>query len=254
MKSFISLKNISKKYSQKNEETIALENISLDISEGQFVSIVGPSGCGKSTLINILAGFLPFESGEVIINNVKVNSPSNDRAVVFQEDAVFPWYNVFDNIAYGLKIRGKSKIEIDTIASNYINLVGLSSFKSFYPKQLSGGMKKRVDLARAYANNPSILLMDEPFGALDVMTRQNMQLKLLELLELEKKTVIFVTHDISEAIVLSDKVVIMDSLPGSIKEIVDVKFIRPRTLQLKKQKDFLDLHEYIEKKVIHNLP
>ena len=234
-----------------NNKSLVLNDFSLDINRNDFISIVGLSGCGKSTLLHLLAGFITPTKGNIFVKNIKVNEPSSERVMIFQEDAVFPWYSVIDNIKYPLvNKRGKDNIDdIDDIASHYINLVGLGGFKDFYPKQLSGGMKKRVDLARAYAANPEILLMDEPFGALDTHTRQKMQKLLLDLWEHEHKTILFVTHDISEAVFLSNRVVLM-SINGGLYNICDVNFERPRNMEIKKSQDFINVVSLIENDIL----
>jgi NitT/TauT family transport system ATP-binding protein len=231
---------------------VALNNLNLEIQKNEFVSIVGHSGCGKTTLLNLIAGFLKPTSGSLQFDGENISGPKSDRVVVFQEDAVFPWYSVKKNIAYSLHIRGIKRNSIREIVTKYISAVGLNGFDNYYPKDLSGGMKKRVDLARAYAANPKVLLMDEPFGSLDTYTRQQMQIQLLNLWELEKKTVIFVTHDINEAIFLSDRVVVLSKSPGTILKTFPIPFTRPRIPSLKKSQDFISLESEIED-LLHSL-
>lgn len=243
----IIIQNLEKSFFQNKKKFLVLKIDNLIIKKHEFISIVGSSGCGKTTLLNILGGFLPFEKGSVDIFGKTNIKPSSDRAFVFQEDAVFPWLSVQDNIGYGLKIKGTSKEIRKKDVDYYIELVGLSGTELLYPKELSGGMKKRVDLARAYANNPSILLMDEPFGSLDFFTRRDMQIKLLELLQLEKKTVIFITHDISEAILLSDRIFVMSNQPGTIQKTFTIPFNSNRNHDIEHCDDFLTIKNDIEK-------
>jgi NitT/TauT family transport system ATP-binding protein len=222
-----------------------LEDINLHIKEGEFVSILGPSGCGKSTLLNIVAGFEPADSGSVVCDGKPVNKPSPERAVVFQSPVLFPWLNVQDNISYGLKRRGDNKTDIDEISYRYLQAVGLENFENYYPFHLSGGMQQRVALARALALNPRVLLMDEPFAALDAQTRLSMQRLLLNLWGEQKPTVVFVTHDIEEALFMSDRVFIMSKRPGRIVEEIKVPFERPRMMTLISSKDFVMLKHRI---------
>ena len=224
----VSIRNVVKKYDTRNGEMIALNGANLDIMENEFICVIGPSGCGKSTLLNIIAGLLEPTSGEVIVDGHKVEGTGVDRGVVFQQYALFPWLTVKKNVQFGLKLQGKSQKEMDDIAEKYIKMVGLEKFIDSYPKELSGGMKQRVAIARAYAVNPSVLLMDEPFGALDAQTRTQLQTELLKTWQEENKTCFFVTHDIEEAIVLASRVVIMSARPGRIKEIIDIDIPHPR--------------------------
>jgi len=242
----ILINNISVSFQSKKSKFIALNNFNLEIEKNEFVSLVGHSGCGKTTLLNLIAGFLKPTSGTIQFEGKDILCPASDRVVVFQEDAVFPWLTVKKNIAYGLDAIGVNGLERENTVNKYLELVGLKSFADYYPKDLSGGMKKRVDLARAYAVNPKVLLMDEPFGALDAYTRQNMQSNLLNLWDKEKKTVVFVTHDISEAIFMSDKLVLMSPSPGTVHRIFKVPFERPRNQQIKKSLEFLSLQSEIE--------
>ena len=211
----------------------------------QRLGIIGPNGCGKSTLLNIIAGLLEPTSGEVIVDGHKVEGTGVDRGVVFQQYALFPWLTVKKNVQFGLKLQGKSQAEMDAIAEKYIKMVGLEKFIDSYPKELSGGMKQRVAIARAYAVNPSVLLMDEPFGALDAQTRTQLQTELLKTWQEENKTCFFVTHDIEEAIVLASRVVIMSARPGRIKEIIDIDIPHPRDQATKMSPRFVELKNYI---------
>ena len=232
----VSIRNVVKKYDTRNGEMIALNGANLDIMENEFICVIGPSGCGKSTLLNIIAGLLEPTSGEVIVDGHKVEGTGVDRGVVFQQYALFPWLTVKKNVQFGLKLQGKSQ---------YIKMVGLEKFIDSYPKELSGGMKQRVAIARAYAVNPSVLLMDEPFGALDAQTRTQLQTELLKTWQEENKTCFFVTHDIEEAIVLASRVVIMSARPGRIKEIIDIDIPHPRDQATKMSPRFVELKNYI---------
>jgi len=213
---------------EQNVITRALDGVSLSIAAGELVSIVGPSGCGKTTLLNLLAGFEQPTRGELRVDGQLITAPGWERAVVFQEYALFPWYTVSQNIRYGLKRKRYPEAEQNRLIEHYIGLVGLRGFESRYPRELSGGMRQRVSIARALAVNPSILLMDEPFASLDIQTREYMQDELLKIWEREPKTVIFVTHSIDEAIKLSDRIAIMAPRPGRVEEIKKVPFDRPR--------------------------
>ncbi len=208
--------------------TPALSAFQLGVEEGEFVAILGPSGCGKSTLLNIVAGFLRPTAGRVLLDGREVTGPGADRGVVFQEHALFPWMRVIDNIAFGLRLRGVPRAERLAAAGRFVELVGLVGFERHWPRQLSGGMKQRVALARALANDPKVLLMDEPFGALDAQTRRTMQDELVKIWAAAKKTCLFVTHSIEEALLLADRVVTMTARPGRIKAIHGVGLPRPR--------------------------
>ena len=237
---------VTKSFKKKDGSITALSEINLEIEKNEFVGVVGPSGCGKSTLLNIVAGFLSCDSGYISVEDKIVSSPGSDRAVVFQEDAVFPWMTVSQNILYGPRINRILETQRKSILEKYLKMVDLEDAKDLYPKQLSGGMKKRVDLARAYANSPKILLMDEPFGSLDVFNRKLMRNKLLELLKKEEKTVLFVTHDIEEAICLSDRIVVLTSSPGKIQRIFNNPFPRPRDAKIIREDLFFSLKDEIE--------
>lgn len=227
----VSVESVSKvHYSSQGEPVLALIDVTFCVENNEFFSIVGPSGCGKTTLLNLLAGFEEPTRGELRIGSELVTAPGWERAVVFQEYALFPWYNVYDNVCYGLKRKRVPEAERRAIAEHYIALVGLRGFENRYPRELSGGMRQRVSIARALAVNPSVLLMDEPFAALDIQTREYMQDELLKIWQREPKTVIFITHSIDEAIKLSDRIAIMAPRPGRIVEIKSVESSRPRNL------------------------
>ena len=241
----VKIDNVRKVYQSRNGEMIALNGVNLDIMENEFICVVGPSGCGKSTLLNIIAGLLEPTSGQVICDGKVVQGTGPERGVVFQQYALFPWMTVKKNVMFGLELKGIKGQEAEDIAMKYIKMVQLEDFVNHYPKELSGGMKQRVAIARAYAVNPSILLMDEPFGALDAQTRTQLQQELLETWEKEQKTCFFITHDVDEAIILAQKVIIMSARPGRIKEIVDINIPYPRTQETKMTPEFLDLKNHI---------
>ena len=207
---------------------VALSEISLSIEDGAFVSILGPSGCGKSTLLYIVGGFVNPTEGVAKVKGRAITGPGPDRGPVFQEFALFPWKDVLGNVMYGPRQQGVKRAEAEAQSRRLIEMVGLKGFESFYPKELSGGMRQRVAIARTLAYHPAVLLMDEPFGALDAHTRTRLQNDLLNIWERDRKTVLFVTHSVEEAVFLSDKVVVMTRAPGRIKEIVDIKLPRPR--------------------------
>ena len=208
----------------RGKPVLALEDVSLSVSNREFIALLGPSGCGKSTLLYLIGGFLPVETGSITIDGRPIAGPGPDRGIVFQHFALFPWKTVRGNILYGLERQGMPKAERERRAMDYIDLVGLSGFEDSYPSQLSGGMKQRTALARTLAIDPNILLMDEPFGALDAQTRSLMQEELLRIWQRTPKTVIFVTHDVQEAVYLADRVAVMSARPGRIKSIVDTRF------------------------------
>ena len=208
----------------RGRPVLALDDISLQVQSREFLALLGPSGCGKSTLLYLIGGFLPIEKGTIAVNGEPVKAPGPDRGIVFQHFALFPWKTVRDNILYGLERQDMPRAERQERAQHFIDLVGLSGFEDSYPSQLSGGMKQRTALARTLAFDPSILLMDEPFGALDAQTRHLMQAELLRIWQGSPKTVIFVTHDVQEAVYLADRVAVMTARPGRIKTVVDTKF------------------------------
>lgn len=241
----VKIDNVVKTYNGRSGEMVALNGVSLDIMENEFVCVVGPSGCGKSTLLNIIAGLHEPTSGNVYVDGKEVHGPGPERGVVFQQYALFPWLTVEKNIEFGLKLKGMKDAEAAAEAKKYIEMVDLTQFAKAYPKELSGGMKQRVAIARAYAVNPEVLLMDEPFGALDAQTRTQLQTELLNTWEKEKKTCFFITHDVEEAIILAQRVVIMSARPGRIKEIVDIDIPYPRTQETKMTPEFLALKNHI---------
>ena len=231
--SAVSVRDLWMSFPGKNsgEQIHVLESVNLQVQEGEFVCIVGPSGCGKSTLLNIVGGFLQQSSGEAIVEGSPVNGPDPRRIFVFQENGVFPWLTVQENIGFGLG--EKSKEERKQIVAHYIDMVGLSGFEQAYPRELSGGMRQRVEISRALASNPEIIYMDEPFGALDFITRLKMRSDLIRIWRSEKKTILFVTHDIEEAVQLADRVLVMSKRPATIQKIVNIDLPRPRDLDSK---------------------
>lgn len=225
----IKVRDVEKVFlTSKGESKIALTQVNLEVKTGEFLCLLGPSGCGKSTLLNLIAGFDKPTAGEITIDGEPVKNPDPRYITIFQDYGLFPWRTVLENVEYGLELKGIPAAERKAIASRYIELVGLSKFAGSYPRELSGGMKQRVAIARALAVEPEILFMDEPFGALDAITRMKMQEEIVRIWQEKRCTVIFVTHDIDEAIYLADRIVIMSSSPGRIKSIVTVPLGRPR--------------------------
>lgn len=214
-------------FQQDAPDVVALSGIDLTIKAGEFVSLIGPSGCGKSTLLRLIAGLNGPDRGNLYIDNEKIDKPSSERGLVFQNPMLFPWLNVHDNVAFGLRARKLYKQNREEV-DKFIDLVGLAAFHKSYPHQLSGGMAQRVSLARALVNRPKVMLLDEPLGALDAFTRMNMQDELIRLWQERKTTMIMVTHDVDEAIYLSDRVIVMTPRPGKIEKCIDVKLSRPR--------------------------
>src|ERR1700761_1259382 len=208
----------------RGRPVLALSDVSLDVRPREFVALLGPSGCGKSTLLYLVGGFLPTEGGRITVEGKPVTAPGPDRGIVFQHFALFPWKTVKANVLYGIERQGLPRAEREKRAQDFINLVGLRGFEESYPSQLSGGMKQRTAIARTLAFDPNILLMDEPFGALDAQTRSLMQTELLSIWHRTPKTVIFVTHDVQEAVYLADRVAVMSARPGQIKKIVEANF------------------------------
>jgi NitT/TauT family transport system ATP-binding protein len=242
MVAYIEAKDVNLTFTPPNRMPVtALQNFNVTVNEGEFVSIVGPSGCGKSTFLNVLLGLIPPNSGEMAVNGKRVTGPGQDRAMVFQEFGLLPWRSVMGNIELGLELRGVSANERRPVCQKFIDMVGLTGFESHYPHELSGGMKQRVGIARALATDPEVLLMDEPFAALDAQTRDIMQAELLRIWAAARKTVLFVTHQIEEAVYLSDRIIIMTKRPGRAKKIVDVPLSRPRDYEMRVTQEFNDL-------------
>lgn len=234
----LEIRDVGKIYNTKAGETTALEKTSFTVADGEFVTILGPSGCGKSTILRIVAGLEESNSGQVLLDGKEINGPGPDRGMVFQSYTLFPWLNVKDNITFGLKLQGVSQKERDDLARHYLQLIGLEGFEKHFPIQLSGGMKQRVAIARALANDPKILLMDEPFGALDAQTRTIMQEVLLKAWEDTKKTILFITHDVDESIFLADSVYVMTARPGRLKKKIPITLARPREYSMKSTPEF----------------
>jgi NitT/TauT family transport system ATP-binding protein len=225
----LTIRNLSKTYfdAYAGSHVNAVQDVSLEVPEGEFVSLVGPSGCGKSTILNMIAGFIPSSSGEILLDGRTVKGPGPDRGVVFQSFALFPWKSVLDNVAFGLKMRGMRKEERDRKAREYLELVGLSHAADRYPNELSGGMQQRVGVARALANDPDVLLMDEPFASVDAQTRMTLQEELTRIWQERRPTIIFITHDVSEAVFLANRVVVLSN--GRLLDQLDIPLPRPRT-------------------------
>ena len=237
--------NVKKVFDGRGGEMVALNGVSMDILDNEFICVVGPSGCGKSTLLNIIAGLSEPTSGAVYCNGKEVQGTGTERGVVFQQYALFPWLTVRKNVMFALEMRGVKGKEAQEEAMTYLKMVDLEKFADHYPKELSGGMKQRVAIARAYAAKPEVLLRDEPFGALDAQTRTQLQTELIATWEKEKKTCFFITHDVDEAILLAQRVVIMSARPGRIKEIVPIDIPHPRNQETKMTPQFMELKNHI---------
>ena len=226
----------------KNGQALAILDIErFAAREGEFITVIGPSGCGKSTFLHIMGGFIAADGGAIRVYGQEVRGPGPDRGMMFQEFALFPWKTVAGNVAWGLEAQGYAREKIDEAVGRYLEMTGLAEFRDHYPAELSGGMKQRTALARVLAFNPKVLLMDEPFGALDAQTRETMQEEVTRLWERTGKTIVFVTHDIEEAVYLGDRIVVLTARPGRIKEEVKIELPRPRTLEIKKS---MQCHEY----------
>ena len=250
----ISVRDTRKTFALQDEEFVALDGVDLDVADNEFVTVVGPSGCGKSTLMNIVAGLETPTSGRVLVDGADVTGPGPERGVIFQQYALFPWLTVRRNVEFGLKVAGLPAAERRERAEHYVRLVGLEQFADALPKTLSGGMKQRCAIARAYAVNPSILLMDEPFGALDALTRVRLQEQLLDTWSTEKRTVLFITHDVDEAVFLAGRVVVMAARPGRIHEVIDVDLPYPRTEEVRLSPEFAELRNRVWRAVYHQTP
>ncbi len=226
--SILSFKNVRKAFPKNGEELVAIQDFTLDVEEGEFVCLLGPSGCGKTTLLRMVAGLESISKGTIELNGKAITGPGSDRGMVFQDFGLFPWRNVTKNVEFGLEVKNIPAEKRAEIAQKYVELVGLKGFERSHPRELSGGMKQRVGIARALANDPAVLLMDEPFGALDAQTRNQMQMELLRIWKETKKTVLFVTHSVDEAVFLADRIVVMTARPGSIKDLWNIDLPRPR--------------------------
>jgi len=244
----LQIDHLTKRYYVEREQrqVLALSDVSLSVADGEFVAIVGPSGCGKTTLLNIVAGLLPYELGTISIDGKRIEGAGVDRAVVFQHASLLPWRTIAGNVRYGMELHKRfDRAVMRERTSYFISLVGLTGFERHYPSELSGGMQQRVNLARALASDPSVLLMDEPFAALDAQTRELMQAELLKIWSEARKTVLFITHQINEAVYLADRVAVMSGRPGRIKGVFKVPFERPRALSMKRDPRFLQVEDAI---------
>ena len=230
---------------RENRPFLAVDGVSLDVRSGEFLSIVGPSGCGKTTFLNAVDGLLPISGGTLSLDGRSITKPGRDRAMVFQQPSLLPWRTVLGNVVYGLELQGRPKREAAEQANRFIELVGLHGFANAYPSVLSGGMQQRVNLARALAIDPEMLLLDEPFAALDAQTREFMQVELLRVWAATSKTALFITHDIKEAIYLADRVIVFSARPGRVKQVIEIDLPRPRALNVKRGKRFLEFEDAI---------
>ena len=244
----LSIEHLSKQYwlEREDREVLALSDVNLSVADGEFMAIVGPSGCGKTSLLNIVAGLLSYEQGNVSIDGKRVAGPGIDRSVVFQHSSLLPWRTIAGNVRYGMEMQRRfDKATMQERTEYFLKLVGLGGFERHYPSELSGGMQQRVNLARALASDPVVLLMDEPFAALDAQTREFMQAELLKIWAKARKTVLFITHQINEAVYLADRVAVMSARPGRVKDVFEIPFERPRTLSLKRDPRFLEIEDAI---------
>lgn len=245
----LELCHVSKTYTHNHNHVEAIKNLNVSVKEHEFIALVGPSGCGKTTLLKMIAGLVPVSGGEIILDGRKIMGPGRDRGLVFQQFTLFPWLSVRENISFGLEVHKVDKKKKNDIVSHYLGVTGLKDFADFYPKNLSGGMQQRVAIARTLANNPTILLMDEPFGSLDSQTRSHLQEFLTQLWEAEHTTILFVTHDVGEALFLADTVYVLSKRPMGIRSVFSVPFPRPRTHALKHMKEFFDLENTIAREL-----
>ena len=237
----LEVEGLKKSYTKNGQRLEILDVERFAVREGEFITVIGPSGCGKSTFLHIMGGFIGADAGAIRVYGNAVAGPGPDRGMMFQEFALFPWKTVAGNVAWGLEAQGAPRSRIDEVVAKYLEMTGLAEFRNHYPAELSGGMKQRVALARVLAFDPKVLLMDEPFGALDAQTRETMQEEVTRLWERTRKTIVFVTHDIDEAVYLGDRIVVLTARPGRIKEEVKIDLPRPRSLEIKKS---MQCHEY----------
>ncbi len=249
----IEFADVSKTYSTKRGETVhALDSINLHVRENEFITLVGPSGCGKSTLLKLVSGLVPPSSGEVRVRGQKVEEPFPDVGFVFQQPVLLPWRTVLDNVLFSIEMLGQNPKAARQRALELLELAGLKGFENKYPRELSGGMQQRVSICRALVHEPSLLLMDEPFGALDALTREEMSIELLRIWEQTRKTILFVTHSISEAVLLADRVVVMSARPGRVVKIVPIDLPRPRSADMEFEAAFREYHEEIRRLIFAN--
>ena len=235
------VENLKIIYLENNKFLMAIKNLSFAVKENEFLCLLGPTGCGKTTVLNAIAGFIKPAKGRILLDGKNIEEPTGKIGIVFQNYALFPWKTVQENISMGLKINGFSKEDIKRLAKRYLQLIGLTKYSGYYPKELSGGMQQRVAIARVLANNPELILMDEPFASLDAQTRIKLQEQLLKIWQLRKKTIIFVTHDIDEAILLSDRILVMTKMPGKIKKEIKNNLPRPRYYKQTTDKKYIKL-------------
>ena len=247
----IFVRDVKKIYSSAKGDTLAMQNVNLNVLENEFVCIVGPSGCGKSTLLRMIAGLDEISGGQIIIQDRNIIGPGPDRGMVFQSYTLFPWMSVGDNIKFALRLKKMPKDEQEKITDKYLKIIGLEKFKNAYPKELSGGMKQRVAIARALANSPEVLLMDEPFSALDPQTKADMQLLMRQIWQVEKPTVLFVTHDIEEAVFLSSKIFVLSARPGTVKKEIPIFLPYERDLSLKDSEEFIKIRREVNALIEH---
>lgn len=249
--STIYVKDLQKVYPSAKGDVVAMKDVNVNVLQNEFVSIVGPSGCGKSTLLRMIAGLDTATEGQIVIQDKDIIGPGADRGMVFQSYTLFPWMTVAENIKFGLKLRKMPADEQEEIVNKYLKIIKLEKFKNSYPRELSGGMKQRVAIARALANSPEVLLMDEPFSALDPQTKADMQLLMRQIWQVEKPTVIFVTHDIEEAVFLSSKVYVLTARPGTVKAEVPILLPYDRDLSLKDTEQFIRLRKEVNALIEH---
>lgn len=247
----IHVKDVSKVYHSVKGDTLAMDKINMNILNNEFVCIVGPSGCGKSTLLRMIGGLEEATSGSIVIHDKEIIGPGVDRGMVFQSYTLFPWMTVEENIRFGLKLKKMPIDEQNKIVDKYLSVIKLEKFRKSYPKELSGGMKQRVAIARALANSPEVLLMDEPFGALDPQTKADMQLLMREIWQVEKPTIVFVTHDIEEAVFLASKIYVLTGRPGTVKEEIPIMLPYKRDLSLKDTEEFIKLRVKVNSLINH---
>lgn len=246
----LEIKGLTKKYDNKDTEVQAVSDFNLDVQDNDFISIIGPSGCGKSTILRMITGLIEKTGGSIVIDGKETKGPNKDKGMVFQNFSLFPWLTVEENILFGVNLKGTvSEADKKKLLNHYLEMTGLTEFQKSYPKNLSGGMQQRVAIARALANTPKVILMDEPFGSLDSQTRSQMQELLTGIWEKEKMTVLFVTHDVSEAVFLSNKIVVLSKRPAQIKKVIDIPFARPRSHSLKMDTKFFNLINQVQKEV-----